>query len=245
MNACRVIMMKKMTRMNSSSGNTNNSGGNLNLDALQSISIDVDKLLDGVFKKPQDQISEPSDGYTWADGKGYHVNITDSSKQTHGYSTYHHGFKLDYLSNKTLLQQVIRNMIRKTSSPLAENYHLTEDDYQFLMDVIYDNFLKVIERRVQPPEEEKQPIDNNIVRVSFMDVLTHSLASVEGIMSVQTLFMDYPQKVSILIRVDPDFEFRDQQHAEKWERRIADAIRYNKPDTLEKLEVIFHRMEVF
>jgi len=239
-NACRVMTMKT-TRTNEPPEKSNsNSGGT---EFLQSLNVNVDDL----FKNIKQQVFDSLDGFVQTNGGMYHVTTKPNSGKPffEDYNAYYADGQLAYINNRKLLQQVIRNMIRHTSSPLGEHFELSEDDYQFLMDVIYEQFLKVVERRASQTQEEEQPIEHNVVNVSFMDTLVHALTSIEGIASVQTLFMDYPRQVSILLRVDPEFELRDPSHAEQWEQRIANAIRFNKPKALDKLEVVFHRMEVF
>ena len=156
-------------------------------------------------------------------------------------------FKLDgsivlrKFNNKQLLQHIINNMVKQESKVL-DSIELGEDDYQFLMNLIYDNFIAVAERRAMKIPEK---MENNTVNVSFLDKLNHTLTNMEGIASVQTLFVDYPKQVTILVRIDPKFEFQDEYHVEQWEANLSEVFRKGKPKELDKLEVVFHRTEVF
>lgn len=156
-------------------------------------------------------------------------------------------FKLDgsivlrKFNNKQMLQHIINNMVKQESKVL-DSIELGEDDYQFLMNLIYDNFIAVAERRAMKIPEK---MENNTVNVSFLDKLNHTLTNMEGIASVQTLFVDYPKQVTILVRIDPKFEFQDEYHVEQWEANLSEVFRKGKPKELDKLEVVFHRTEVF
>lgn len=117
----------------------------------------------------------------------------------------------------------------------------TDDQYQEICNYIFDHYID--DARKQAPHN--RTVDDTKGMKTALSTLLRNLQQYRGIRSAKAIYEDFPNVATVTITIDPAFEFEDEEHMHSWEMNLARLFKEHKPAKLNRLEVMFSRMEVF
>lgn len=119
----------------------------------------------------------------------------------------------------------------------------TEDQYQEICNYIFDNYVNDLNKSQHAPHNRQ--VDDTKGMKSALTTLIRKLQEYRGIRNAKVIYEDFPSSATITLTIDSAFEFDDEEHMHSWESNLTRLFKEHKPAKLNRLEVMFSRMEVF
>lgn len=136
---------------------------------------------------------------------------------------------IDHLMRNLPTERILRTLLQKQGRmPKKESFYKDVIDYMIRQ--------SVSTMHPEYPHKEGEIVD-------WLDVMSMELKLIPGVKSVTTLIDDYPESVSLILKVDMS-SFEDDEVIEGMQE-IEKTIQTYKPKQLKELEVIYHNKVVY